>query len=324
MSEQEAPKPKDTRPMEVVAPLDLALHRRGNAAIRADVEDAARLFDPAQEKSWEQKYRFFSAPHMRKNYRTFARARHDPFNKDPSWGKAVIANIAGACEKKGLAPQRIFEGVDVTGDQSLNRPEMKRVLCNVLPQLSDLEIAAVFDAIDQDRSGEVNVGEFCDALVQGKNTAVPMEAAQRWRNPVHRINRVAPAQIEGWDHLVDEPCGSGAPERAGDAQAREVMARLGGTLMNTPRALRHTICDKASRHQYFGGGADSARFERSAWLRGRSAPSGSGAQYTPRLLTADPGPDLRPGFLCDTKGQSGLAARGFSVLTPRQAPGTAG
>merc|ERR1719378_1175524 len=78
---------------------------------------------------------------------------------------------------------------------------MKRVVCGVLPTLSDEEVMAIFDSIDADKSGEVNVKEFCDVVRKGKNFKVTEETAQRWRNPIHRIKRFAPAQVEGWDHL---------------------------------------------------------------------------------------------------------------------------
>merc|ERR1719361_2298584 len=91
------------------------LERRGNAAMRADIKDAARLYDPAKERGWEQKYKFFSGAHMKGNYRVFARARHDPFNKDPSWGHSVISNVSIACAKQGKNPEYLFKGIDLTG-----------------------------------------------------------------------------------------------------------------------------------------------------------------------------------------------------------------
>lgn len=279
------------------------------------------MYDPAVEKVWEQKYKFFSGPHMRQNYRTFARARHDPFNKDPSWGKAVIANIAGVCASQGSAPNDVFKEQDISGNQSLSRPDMKKALCGVMPALSDLEIAAAFDVVDVDRSGVVNVNDFCNALSQSKRSKIPLEAAARWRNPLHRINRVAPALPEGWDHLEGQPSAGDGLNKHSESQTNELVGRLGDTLANTPRALRHTIMDSAPKHQYFGGGADCARFERQNWLRGRSTPRGG--RWTPRF--PDPGPDLRPGFLVEAaRGRQPLTARGgFSSLTPQQANLTA-
>eukprot|EP00415_Alexandrium_ostenfeldii_P004633 UN4633 len=182
---------------------------------------------------------------------------------------------------------------------------MKRALCGVAPTLSDLEITAACDVVDVDRDGAVNVDNFCAALAQSKPSKISLEAAARWRNPIHRINRVAPAMPEGWDHLEGQPCTADGPGQHSETLTNELVDRLGDMLANTPRALRHTIMDSAPKHQYFSGGADSARFERQSWLRGRSTPRGG--RWTPCF--PDPGPDLRPGFLVETKSRQPLTAR---------------
>jgi hypothetical protein len=144
-----------------------ALERRGNAETRRKLEDQERIYNAGEQKTWEQKYKFFSARHMERSYRLFTRARHDPFNKDPVWGKSIVQKVAQACSKRNIKPQSLFHGVDITGDGMLNRPEMKRVVVSVLPALSDEEITAIFDTIDYDHSGEVNVKEFCELIEQG-------------------------------------------------------------------------------------------------------------------------------------------------------------
>jgi len=248
---------------------------------------------------------------MKGNYRVFARARHDPFNKDPSWGHSVIANVSTACSKQGKNPEDLFKGIDLTGDGTLNRPEMKRVLCSVLPSLSDLELAAIFDTIDNDSSGEVSVREFCDALTRGKTVKVSESSAQRWRNPIHRMKRIPPATIEGWDHL-EGSCQHNRMDRLCEAQTNELMGRLGGTLANNPRSL--TNANTVPKYHYFGGGAHSERFRRRDWMKEnpggfpaseaattnatlplqQQSQGSLSARGTPRMAIPDPGPDARP------------------------------
>jgi hypothetical protein len=289
------------------------LKRAGNQQMRDDLKDANRQYDPVKERGWEQKYKFFSGQHMKGNFRVFARARHDPFNKDPSWGQSVIHNVAAAIERQKKTPADIFNSIDVTGDGTLNRPELKKALVGALPTLSDMEIQAIFDVIDDDNSGEVAIDEFCDALHRGRHVQVPKEKAERWRNPINRMKRFAPATVEGWDHLEGPPQG-GRADKLAVAQANQVMKNLGEQLMNTPRALQHQ--DTTPKYHYFGGGADSRRFHRNEWLKGRATPSTPAESGTPRFNFPDPGPDLRPGFLCDPTNHA--AARGFSAITPRQ------
>jgi len=129
-----------------------ALNRRGNAAARRELEDSERIYSNVEQKNWEQKYKFFSARHMERSYRLFTRARHDPFNKDPSWGKSIIQKVSDACTSRKVCPEALFNGVDITGDGNLNRPELKRVVCSLLPGLSDEELTAIFDTIDDDQA----------------------------------------------------------------------------------------------------------------------------------------------------------------------------
>lgn len=282
---------------------------------------------------------------MKGNYRVFARARHDPFNKDPSWGHSVISNVSIACAKQGKNPEDLFKGIDLTEDGNLNRPEMKRILVGVLPSLSDLELATIFDTIDRDGSGEVNVGEFCEALKAGKITKVSETSAQRWRNPIHRMKRIPPATIEGWDHL-QEPCQHSRMDVLCESQTNEVISRLSSTLAGNPRGL--TNVNTVPKYHYFGGGADAYRFKRRVWKKENpesfsqggpttvdatlpAQPMAQGAQSArgspsvrgmPRVAIPDPGPDPRPGFLCDPQSRTALAAQGLSVITPRQLTGT--
>lgn len=269
------------------------------------------MYDPGKERSWEQKYKFFSGQHMKKNFRTYARARHDPFNKDPSWGKGVISNVASECARQNRAPEDLFKGIDTTGDGMLNRPEMKRVIVSVLPTLSDLEVTSLFDIIDQDGSGEVNVGEFCDVVRKGGDEVADEVAKERWRNPIHRMKRIAPARVEGWDHLTG-PCEYGRHDKLCEQKTKEIMSRLGPELTNNPKALRHIR--NTPRYAAFGGGHDVDRFHGAEWRKYKDTMSKDGTSSIQiNLDLPDPGPDVRPGFLCDPR-KAISAASGFQCI----------
>ncbi|CAJ1460445.1 unnamed protein product [Effrenium voratum] len=148
-------------------PQDSSALKRGRRAQEL-LRDAERVYDPKQERQWEGKYKFFSELKMKVAYRTYARARHDPFNKDPAWGRSVLARFADYCTSNNIKFEDIFAQADLNSDQSLSRPEIKHALHRVLPSLSDQEVIAVFDVIDEDKSGAVSVQEFVAAMDMGK------------------------------------------------------------------------------------------------------------------------------------------------------------
>jgi len=287
---------------------EAALERRGNAAIRRSLADAARIYDRKAQRSWDQKYKFFSSAHMQDQFKVFARARHDPFNKDPCWSQSIISQVSQTCVIKGVEPEEMLRSTQAASDH-LDRAEMKRVLCSVVPNMSDIEITAIFDFLDTEHSGEVNAKEFCKAIRQGKISGpVSQKKADRWRNPVFRVNRMSPARIEGWDHLEGEPCV--APiEKVCESETRELMARLGGELISRLQTVKH---DSTPKYRYFAGGvgigASTDRFRKEAWRQVREK-----TPEVPLLPIPDPGFDVKPGWLCDTEGQ--LTVR--SLATPR-------
>mmetsp|Transcript_10210 Transcript_10210/g.18623 ORF Transcript_10210/g.18623 Transcript_10210/m.18623 type:complete len:428 (-) Transcript_10210:29-1312(-) len=295
------------------AAAEAALGRRSKL-VREQLRDLERVYDPAQETGWEKKYKFFSENKMKATYRTYARARHDPFNKDPSWGKSVLADVSRSVEKKGLTPEGLFYGIDIDGDNTLSRPEIKRALTSVIPTLGDYELTAIFDVIDADCSGEVTLEEFVKAMDFGRTSIYKKEDVERWRNPIHRIKRLAPAQMEGWDHLDDNV--------ADDIQkeSKHLMARLSSLLQSSPRALVHNY--KPPKYLYFGGGADLKRFENQNYLRSKRESSSGTSSATVSSDFPDPGgADVRPGFLCSKKANDALVLKGFSALnqSPRRA-----
>lgn len=290
--------------LKALAEQDPSYLRRGRLAQEL-LRDAERVYDPQQERSWEKKYKFFSEAKMKATYRTFARARHDPFNKDPAWGKSVLSRFATYCGDRSVKLEDIFHHVDADGDYSLSRPEVKHALCRVLPSLSEQEVVAIFDAIDEDHSGAVSVQEFRKALEWGRNAKFNKESTERHRNPTHRIKRFPPARVDGWEHLRDADSVQGTRyERVGqagsllemcDKETSECLGRLAKTLVHTPRALQHRA--QTPKYLYFGGGADSARFHKHSRFGHLAMHADSMSQDVP-----DPGGfDLRPGFLCGAR-----------------------
>lgn len=279
-----------------------ALEKRGNVK---DLEDANRVYSAAEQKKWEQKYKFFSNRGMEKSYKVFARARHDPFNKDPSWGKSILKKVGSACDSRGVRPEELFTGVDITGDGNLNRPEMKKVILSVLPSMSDQELVAIFDTIDEDHSGEVNVEEFLTVLKSGMAAAGDPEEA-KWRNPVHRTKRFAPAEIEGWSHLEGPPQFNRL-EHLVATQQQSMHTRLMEPMAKSSPAGGRPLTSGApscsdSKYHFFVGGGDAERFRRQKWQKEmrKAEASGTVDDFRSCRLT-DPGPIPRPGWMYNSE-----------------------
>lgn len=282
------------------------LGRYASEFTRADLKDQQRIYDYAKEKVWDHKYHFFSDMHMRAAYRVFARARHDPLNKDPCWGKAVLENVNNNYEETGRELAEIFHGNDITGDGSLTRPELKRALHKAMPSLSDQELTVIFDTFDQDRSGAITMNEFSSTLELGRMAvrngedeggedcggSSSSQRAGKWRNPVHHFKRLPPARVEGWDHLDPSPsCKPPLPyPKLCELEAEKVISRLSQELLRTPTALRHQ--HQGGKHDYFTGGGDAVRFHRHARTQeevaGRSSPRPPTCGSSSRKPSAEP------------------------------------
>jgi len=272
------------------------LKKRGNVA---DLEDANRVYNAGEQRKWEQKYKFFSNRAVEKSYKIFARARHDPFNKDPSWGKSILTKVGHACDSRGIAPEELFLGVDITGDGNLNRPEMKKVILSVLPSMSDQELVAIFDTIDEDKSGEVNVDEFLSCLKSSVSHGVSQEAT-KWRNPVHRTKRFAPATIEGWDHLQDPPQYKRLEHLVTNTQ-QGMQDRLTHPLaMSSPAGGKEQR--EPSKYLFFVGGADADRFRHQKWMKDAKHHETNGTKEAfTRCRLTDPGPIPKPGWMYNSE-----------------------
>jgi len=258
------------------------------------------------------KYRFFSSNHMRLAHNFSARARSDPFNKEPSWVKNILAKIGSEMAKKGITPEGLFN-LDETKAASLDRPKIKRFLLRMKPDLSDAELAAVFNVVDPNNSNDVECKVLAQAFkdVQGfkpprrdkdEQTAAssileerpPVGTCARWRNPIHRIKRFPPAVIEGHDHLEPKTRITGDHEVVSRVQAK-LFQRLGSEICsprsqeNAPGGVNHM----APNYAYFGGGGDVGKFRRAYWRRLEAS---DGRDSACSSIIPDPGPDVRPGY----------------------------
>lgn len=244
------------------------------------------------EALWEQKYRFHSRPKMRSYYRTFANARHDPFNKDPTWGQSIMQKLGDACKHRGCEPEDMFSR---TSDGKLDRAQLQNSIHGVLPSLSDMELTSIFNS-SVEGSGKVDTEQFCAKL--SKACAEPKisdEISQRWKNPVYRFQRFAPCEIELEGHLEDLSCGSSREtKRANTVRPRGRLDKI--AYPELPEKIRND----ATAYEYFNGGFDSSRFRRHEWVQARS----TGFSASPRHRALKPiegipdpgGPDCRPGW----------------------------
>lgn len=274
-------------------------------------ESAGKKKDEDLQK-WEAKYKFFSGTHMQACHPVSSRARRDPFNKDPGWCSAIIKNLAEAIESKGMRPRALFHDADARGNSNgcLERPELKRSLARIAPNMSDEEVTCIFDTIDRQGKGTIEAEKFCEALAspgadaqgrdkKGRRQRPPAKGA--WRNPVHRMKRFPPACVEGWDHLEGEVL-TKREDQLIEREQTALLSRLSDVLAR-PSAVKSQ--SQVPKHHYLNGGHDSDRFERLAWERRTG-------ELDPMI--PDPGRETRAGWLCEPKDMR--FSNGFN-LTPK-------
>lgn len=300
--------------------VDASFNRRGNAGLRKDLEQARRIYNPEEEKEWGLKYRNFSSDHMRRAYKVYAEARHDPFNKSPGWSQAVIKKISKKFLDIGVSPEEEFNKLDVSGDGVLNRAEVRNMFLDVLPELGDVEITAVFELLDVDHDDEISLTELTK-LFWGKRSGsgghwTKMDAmkrteqgsekskssnqsanvnnpAEHHRTPVHRVKRIPPAQVEGWDHLQRGPEYKQEADLLKDRDTT-MFKRLGAQLSLSPR---QTNMDQ-SKYSNFGGGADTDRFRKNQFRKDEMSQVGavSTISMAPSSVPDPGGLDIKPGY----------------------------
>jgi len=242
---------------------------------------------------WDQKYRFFSQPVVRSYYRTFAKARHDPFNKDPSWGRSIMQKLGDACRHMGCEPKDMFGR---TSDGKLNRAELQNLIRGVLPSLSDMELTSIFNSLVEAKSGKVDADEFCAKLKKAcAEPKVSDEISQRWKNPLYRIQRYAPCELELEGHLEEVARGTKSEtKRANTVGARETRDKI-----PRPEPVE-TMSNDSTTYQNFNGGFDSGRFRRNEWVQARTTGFSASPRHRalkPKEDIPDPGgPDVRPGW----------------------------
>lgn len=77
---------------------------------------------------------------------------------------------------------------------SLNRAEMRRVVLGVKPEFSDDELAHMFDIVDVDKDGTIDITEFSQAVEKAKR-APPNPVHEEYHCPI-KLNRFAPCEEE--------------------------------------------------------------------------------------------------------------------------------
>lgn len=300
-----------------------ALAHRGNAGLRKDIKEAGRIYDPAVDKEWKLKYRNFSSYHMRRAVKVFQEARHDPFNKSPEWGREVVRRVGRHFIALGITPEDEYAKLDVSHDGSLERAEVRRMLMEVMPDIGDMEIAAIFEIVDKDHSNDISLEELTSVIwgsVPGWLPTAEKEKRDRGtggtastgsdqytprgnedgtghRTPAYRVQRHPPAQIEGWDHLQQNP----KFKREADLlQAREnsMFRRCGADLCLSPRPAQE-LPGTYNKYDHFGGGHDTNRFQKKAWrshVNQQSEVGSSVAEIQSSIIPDPGGLDIRPGY----------------------------
>mmetsp|Transcript_64680 Transcript_64680/g.140898 ORF Transcript_64680/g.140898 Transcript_64680/m.140898 type:complete len:261 (+) Transcript_64680:29-811(+) len=232
------------------------------------VQDGKLQSELALRQAWDDKYARFSGRHMRNTFDVAAHARHDPFNKDPSWGKVLLSHIGKKCSERGVTLRDVFQQNNLKSDGSVNRAELKKVVAGAVSSIGDLEMAAIFALVDKNRSGQVDAKEFCEHVERACREPVDPVAAQRHRNPTFRVNRLPPSGIDGWDHLHVQPRAQKAPPPADPVKVHEdqMLQRLRTASTSFPQS---STPRRTHKYDTFMGGSDSARFRREDWRKER-------------------------------------------------------
>jgi len=77
---------------------------------------------------------------------------------------SVVERVAAAIVRTGHDVDTLFNSLDVDGNKRLSRPEIARMMITFQPDLSQAEQKAVFARFDVNRSGDVDIHEFTQAL----------------------------------------------------------------------------------------------------------------------------------------------------------------
>lgn len=309
--------PQDSDLAEAEAKNQRGLERRGNAGLRKEIQEARRIYDPAVEKEWGLKYRNFSSDHMRRAYKVFAEAQHDPFNKVPNWAMVVVKNVGRKFIEQGITPEQEFAKIDITGDGVLDRAEVRRMLMTVVPGLGDQEIATVIDVLDEDKSNLITLDELTRVMFgrkpkkekKGQDKASARGSSSQksasddiedaigpvhlHRTPVHRVTRHPPATIEGWDHLRKDPQFKEERELLKEKD-KAMFKRIGKDLCLSPRPMTN-VPGSTPKYTNFGGGGDTNRFRGYQWRKDLLS-SGSFEELAASSVPDPGGLDIKPGY----------------------------
>jgi len=247
-----------------------------------ELEEELRIFDERSRTAWARKYAHFSGRHMRSTaYKNFAQARHDPFNKGPTWTRRIFQLLGNSCKRNGITLQELFHAANTKTAGYLSREEMRRVILGVKYDLSDAELAHIFNELDAEHGGDTKCGislqGFCNVVEKA------MEAKEfkeiHYQSPV-KVCRLPPHLPGNVTFNLEHDVG----EIEAPQNSMSLTDRFAEAIKASPRGPRGTPRLETSKYQYFVGGADSERFTR-AKRRGLQQPEVPSSP-TPSMLTA--------------------------------------
>jgi hypothetical protein len=102
--------------------------------------------------------------------------------------------ISDAISSKGITLADFFRAADIMHEGALNRAELRRIVLGVKPDFSDEELSYLFDVLDLDKGGTIDIYEFCHVLENAKKHP-RNRAHEAHHNPI-KPNRISPAEEE--------------------------------------------------------------------------------------------------------------------------------
>jgi len=126
---------------------------------------------------------------------------------------------------------------------------------------------------------------------------------------------LAPAQLEGWDHLEGDTKFGSQIEKLCDSMQGEIQNRLGDSLVTSARGRPDSLVVNRHKYDCFAGGADTDRFRRAQWDKDKVENPG---RTTPRIT--DPGPFPKPGWMYTCQMKEYTDGHGTKFDLPKTTP----
>jgi len=84
----------------------------------------------------------------------------------------VLARLAASLVRNRSTPQELFRSLDLDHNNRLSKLELEKVILGLQPHLSRSEKESIWERFDTDRSGFVDLNEFCRALQEVNASAL--------------------------------------------------------------------------------------------------------------------------------------------------------